>query len=67
MKFNPAPAKPAGLTDTEKAALQAIAQGAAAEPVHCERLKALGLVVQTHRGWALTQQGHIRVMFQGAR
>jgi hypothetical protein len=67
MKFSPAKAKPPELSDREKATLQEVASGETVEPFRCERLRALGLVVQTHRRWALTQQGHIRLMFQGAR
>jgi hypothetical protein len=67
MKFTPSRFKAPELSDKEKAALQAIAHGAVVEPLRCERLKALGLVVQIGGGWALTQQGQIRLMFQGAR
>jgi hypothetical protein len=69
MKFKAAPAraKPPELSDREKAALKAIASGEIIGPLLCQRLKTLGLVTQTGAGWELTQQGQIRLMFQGAR
>jgi hypothetical protein len=67
MKFKPSPVKQAALSEHEKEALRAIAGGAIVEPLLCQRLKALGLAAQTRRGWVLTQHGHIRLTFQGAR
>lgn len=67
MKFHPTFARAPQLTDREKAALCRIAEGAIVEPLLCQRLKALGLAEQTRGGWALTSQGQIRLMFQGAR
>lgn len=67
MKFNRNSVKPPTLSDHEKKALWAIAAGAAGEPPLCARLEALGLVARKQDGWAITHQGHIRLMFQGAR
>jgi hypothetical protein len=66
MKFKPGPVKQPTLSDPEKAALQGIAAGAIVGPLLCQRLKALGLVVQTMDGWSVTQQGYIQLMFQYA-
>jgi ribosomal protein S19E (S16A) len=67
MKFNRSSTKPSVLSEHEKSALRAIANGAVIEPLLCERLKALGLVKQSRHGWVITHQGHIRLMFRGAR
>jgi hypothetical protein len=67
MKFTPSRIKQAELSDREKIALREIAQGGPTEPLLYRRLQKLGLVEKNHDGWAVTQQGHIRLMFQGAR
>jgi hypothetical protein len=67
MKFKPSRVKQPELTDREKAAIQAVASGTIVEPLLCQRLKALGLIEQVRGAWALTQQGQIRLIFQGAR
>jgi hypothetical protein len=58
MKFKTGPVKQRELSDRERAALQGIAAGVIVGPLLCQRLKALGLVVQTMDGWSVTQQGH---------
>jgi hypothetical protein len=67
MKFNPSQNKQPGLSDRETVALREVAERATTKPLVCKRLQKLGLIEQSPGGWALTQQGHIRLMFQGAR
>ena len=67
MKFSPNRSKQAELSDQEKIALRGIAGGGAIALPLCQRLQKLGLVEKKHDGWAITHQGHIRLMFQGAR
>ena len=67
MNFAPGRFKQAELSDNEKTALRGIAAG---EPVTlplCLRLQKLGLVEKRLDVWGITPQGHIRLMFQGAR
>ena len=59
--------KQAELSDQEKIALRGIAEGGLIALPLCQRLQKLGLVEKGHNGWSITQQGHIRLMFQGAR
>lgn len=67
MKFTPSRGKPPRLSDREEIALRGVADSTAVESLLCKRLKKLGLIEQTSGGWVLTQQGHIQLMFQGAR
>ena len=67
MKFSPSRFKQAELSDREKIALRGIAEGGHIALPLCQRLQKLGLIEKGHDGWAITQQGHIRLMFQGAR
>ena len=67
MKFTPGRFKQAELSDGEKIALRGIAEGGTIALPLCRRLQKLGLVEKSHDGWAITNQGHIRLMFQGAR
>ena len=67
MKFTPTRFKQAELSDGEKTALREIAGGGAIALPLGKRLQKLGLVEKSGEGWAITQQGHIRLMFQGAR
>ena len=55
------------LSDQEKLALRGIAQGGSIALALCRRLQKLGLVEESQDGWSITHQGHIRLMFQGAR
>ncbi len=67
MKFSPGRFKQAELSDQEKKALRGIAKGGPIALSLCQRLQKLGLVEKKQDGWAITHQGHIRLMFQGAR
>ena len=67
MKFMAGRVKQVELSDQEKIALRGVAAGGPIALPLCRRLQKLGLVEQKHDGWALTHQGHIRLMFQGAR
>jgi len=67
MKITPSRFREAELSDGEKIALRRVAAGEPITPLLCKRLQKLGLVEKRHEGWAITQQGHIRLMFQGAR
>jgi hypothetical protein len=67
MKITPSRFKQAELSDQETIALRGIAQGGPIALPLCRRLQKLGLVEENHDGWAITSQGHIRLMFQGAR
>ncbi len=67
MKITPSRFKQVTLSDQEQIALRGVAAG---EPIAlplCQRLQKLGLVEKRHEGWGITAQGHIRLMFQGAR
>ena len=66
MKFTLSRMKSAPLTDREKAALRAIADGGTVELEMCERLQELGLIQQKQIGWELSEQGYIKLMFEGA-
>ena len=67
MKFTTSRIKQAVLSDSEQQALRGVADRVpVAEPLIL-RLKKLGLVEKSGDGWAVTEQGHIRLMFQGAR
>lgn len=66
MKFAPARFKQTELSDSEKAALRGVAEGGLVALLMGKRLEKLDLVEKTHDGWAITHQGHIRLMFQGA-
>jgi hypothetical protein len=66
MKFSPARFRQAELSDAEKIALRGIAQGGPIALALCKRLQKLGLAENGHDGWAVTLQGHITLMFQGA-
>lgn len=67
MKFTTARVKEAELSDGEKIALRGIAAGVVAALPLCRRLQKLGLVEKNEDGWSITPQGHIRLMFLGAR
>jgi hypothetical protein len=67
MKFTPGRFKQAELSDGEKIALRGIAEGAFIALPLCLRLQKLGLVEKRLDVWGITPQGHIRLMFQGAR
>ena len=67
VKFKPAWVKKDQFSESEIAALKALANGEIVEPLRCQRLKTLGLVTQTRGGWALTQQGLIQLQFLAAR
>lgn len=67
MKITPSRFKQAELSDQEKIALRGIAEGGLIALPLCQRLQKLGLVEKGRDGWAITSQGHIRLMFQGAR
>ena len=67
MRITPNRFKQAELSDQEKIALRTIAQGGTIALPLCRRLQKLGLVENSRGGWAITNQGHIRLMFQGAR
>ncbi|HUE66007.1 MAG TPA: hypothetical protein VMO78_16670 [Rhizomicrobium sp.] len=67
MRITPTRFKQAELSDQEKIALRDIAQGGTIALPLCRRLQKLGLVENGRDGWAITNQGHIRLMFQGAR
>jgi ribosomal protein S19E (S16A) len=66
VNYKPNRIKKADLTYREKAALQAVANGAIVEPLLCQRLKTRGLVERKRTGWRLTPQGQIRLLFQNA-
>lgn len=67
MKFPSSRIKQTVLSDSEQQALRGVAdQVAVSEPLIL-RLAKLGLVEKRGDGWAITEQGHIRLMFQGAR
>lgn len=67
MKFTPGRFKQVELSDGEKIALRGVAAGGPIALPLCQRLQKLGLVEKRHEGWVITAQGHIRLMFQGAR
>lgn len=67
MKITPSRFKQADLTDQEKIALRGIAEGGPVALPLCQRLQKCGLVEKRLDGWGITSQGHIRLMFQGAR
>lgn len=67
MKISPGRFRQAELSDQEKIALRGIAGGGPVALPLCQRLQKLGLVEMKHDAWAITHQGHIRLMFQGAR
>ena len=67
MKLNPCRIKQTALSENEQQALRGIADGATVHPPLGQRLEKLGLVKKSLDGWAITEQGHIRLMFQGAR
>jgi hypothetical protein len=66
MKFTPSRFKQIELSDNEKVALRGVAEGGPIALLLGKRLQKLGLVEKTQDGWAVTHQGHIRLMFQGA-
>ena len=66
MKFTTARFNQTELSENEKAALRGVAQGGPIALLLGKRLQKLGLVEKTLDGWAITHQGHIRLMFQGA-
>ena len=55
------------LTEAETIALRHVANGAPVQPPLYLRLKKLGIIEAKADGWALTQDGHIRLMFDAAR
>ena len=67
MKFTPGRFRQVELSDQEKIALRGIAAGGPIALPLCQRLQKLGLAEKRHDEWAVTHQGHIRLMFQGAR
>jgi hypothetical protein len=67
MKFSPGRFRQAELSDQEQIALRGIAEGGPIALPLCQRLQKLGLVEKKHDRWAITHQGHIRLMFQRAR
>jgi hypothetical protein len=66
MKFLPGRSRQTELPDAEKMALRGIAQGGPIALALCRRLQKLGLAEKGHGGWAITPQGHITLMLQGA-
>jgi hypothetical protein len=66
MKFNPGRFPQTNLCDKEQRALRGIAQGGAVALALGLRLEKLGLAMQLDEGWVVTQQGHIRLMFENA-
>ena len=67
MKITTVRFKQAELSDNEQIALRGIAGGGPISLPMCLRLQKLGLAEKRHDGWAMTHQGHIRLMFQAAR
>jgi len=67
MKFTPSRIKQTVLSDSEQQALRGIAARTPVAAPLILRLEKFGLVEKNSDGWAVTQQGHIRLMFQGAR
>ena len=67
MKFTPSRVKQNALSDREQQALRSIGDGAFIDQTLGRRLQKLGLVEKKDDGWTVTEQGHIRLMFQGAR
>ena len=67
MKFVSNRVKQVELSDREKIALRGIAEGGVIALPLCRRLQKLGLIEKRLDGWNITPQGHIRLMFQGAR
>ncbi len=55
------------LTEAETIALRHVANGAPVQPPLYRRLKKLGAIEEKPSGWSLTQDGHIRLMFDAAR
>jgi len=67
MKFKRSQFREAELSDQEMMALRGIAGGGFIALPLCKRLQKLGLLEKENDRWAITQQGHIRLMFWGAR
>ena len=67
MRITPNRFKQTELSDQEKIALRGITQGGTIALPLCRRLQKLGLAENGRDGWAITNQGYIRLMFQGAR
>jgi hypothetical protein len=67
MKFTPSRIKQIALSDSEQQALRGIADRVPVPAPLTLRLEKFGLVEKSGDGWAVTEQGHIRLMFQGAR
>lgn len=65
--FKSRPQKSPALEPKELAALRAVSKLGPAELQALQRLKKLGLVEQSLGVWAVTQQGHIYLMFAEAR
>jgi hypothetical protein len=55
------------LTEAETIALRHVANGAPVQPSLYQRLKKLGTIEARADSWVLTQDGHIRLMFDAAR
>jgi len=55
------------LTESETIALRDVASGAPLKVQLCRRLQKLGAIEAKDGGWILTQDGHIRLMFDAAR
>jgi hypothetical protein len=67
MKITPSRFKQIELSDQEMIALRGVAEGGFIALPLCQRLQKLGLVEKGHERWAITPQGHIRLMFHNAR
>lgn len=67
MKFTTSRIKQTILSDSEQQALRGVAAHTPVAAPLILRLEKFGLVEKKRDGWAITEQGHIRLMFQGAR
>jgi|GEM_PF-2499202 len=67
MKFTVGRVKQTVLSDSEQQALRGIAAQTPVPAPLVRRLEKFGLVQKNRDGWAVTEQGHIRLMFQAAR
>ena len=66
MKFKPGRFPQAVLCDKEQRALREIAEGGPVALALGLRLEKLGLAMLLDEGWTITQQGHIRLLFENA-
>ena len=67
MKFTSSRIKQTILSDSEQQALRGVAARTPVAAPLARRLEKFGLVEKSGDGWTVTEQGHIRLMFQGAR